>query len=245
MADATKRFAAGAIIFRIGDAADVAYFIVKGKVDVFGPDKKRLGTISENGIVGEMALIDPAPRMATAVASVECECRVITAKTFKQIIDDAPPMANYLLRSLIRTQRHRVGLAREEVEGEAEAASAEVLGRQRSRAESGRIADRRTYPKGTIIFKDGSPGDAVYVVESGTVSIVKANAAGEETVLRRLGPGEVFGERAVIEKTDRAAASIAETMATCEVTPRDTFVQVLAKCPPILNGLIRIYIGMY
>jgi CRP-like cAMP-binding protein len=245
MADATKRFAAGEVIFRIGDAADIAYFIVKGKVDIIGPNKQRLGIVTDNGIFGEMALIDPAPRMATAVASGDCECRVITAKTFRQIIDDAPPLANYLLRSLIRTQRHRVGLSREEVEGEAEAASAEVLGRQRSRHESGRIADRRTYQKGALIFKDGAPGDAVYVIESGNVAIVKTNAAGEETVLRRLGPGEVFGERAVIEKTDRTAAAIAETMTTCEVTPRDAFAQVLQKCPPILNGLIRIYIGMY
>lgn len=245
MNESVTHFKAGDTIFRQGEPGDVAYFILKGRVEIVGPQQRRLATVEENTIIGEMALIDPAPRMASAIALGDCECKVITRKAFEQIIEDAPPLASYLLRSLIRTQRFRAGVDIRKPETLADKAPAAEQTNFRSQKAFTKIFDRRVYPEGGEIFKQGGPGDAVYIIQSGEVEARKKVENGEPVVLRRFGPGEVFGERAVFQKTDRTAGAYAVTPVTCEVVPTDDFAQVLKHCPSILVGLIRIYVGTY
>lgn len=61
---------------------------------------------------------------------------------------------------------------------------------------------------GTAIFREGEPGDAMYIVESGTVELVRA-ARGEPHA--SLGAGECFGEMALLEEQPRFATAIAKT----------------------------------
>lgn len=63
------------------------------------------------------------------------------------------------------------------------------------------------YPKGTVVFKDGEPGKQVFVLQSGRVEITKK--VGElETRLAVLGPGEFFGEMAIISNKPRSATAV-------------------------------------
>jgi CRP/FNR family cyclic AMP-dependent transcriptional regulator len=59
-------------------------------------------------------------------------------------------------------------------------------------------------PAGTIVFRQGDPGQSVYIVRSGEVRVVKA-ANGKYRVVATLGPGEVFGEMAVLTGRPRSA----------------------------------------
>jgi CRP-like cAMP-binding protein len=247
MEQTVKTFKAGETIFRQGEPGDVAYFILKGKVEIVGPQERRLATVEENTIIGEMALIDPAPRMASAVALGDCECRVITGKTFAQIIKEAPPLAAYLLRSLIRTQRQKAGVSsRPDETALADKTQAQEPTKFRSQKAFNKIFDRRVYPEGAEIFKQGGPGDSVYIIQSGEVEArKKPEGDAAPIVLRKFGPGEVFGERAVFQKIERTAGAYAVTPVTCEVVPSDDFTQALKNCPPILVGLLRIYVGTY
>ena len=60
------------------------------------------------------------------------------------------------------------------------------------------IAQERTYPAGARIFSENDMGDGVYVIRDGLVEI--AQVAGDQAtrLLSKFGPGEIFGEMAVI-----------------------------------------------
>src|ERR1700760_1092073 len=59
------------------------------------------------------------------------------------------------------------------------------------------ITRTKQIPAGTDIFLEGSPGDGLYFVKSGLIEI--SGGKTDRRVFSRLGPGEIFGEMAVIE----------------------------------------------
>ena len=69
------------------------------------------------------------------------------------------------------------------------------------------ITLERQFAAGQEIFPEGAPGDGVYFVKSGLVEISAGQA--ERRIISRLGPGEVFGEMAIIEHRPRSAAATA------------------------------------
>lgn len=66
----------------------------------------------------------------------------------------------------------------------------------------------QTYCKGDIVFSQGSTGSYMYVVVSGTVEIRRHNE-GTERKVAEMGPGEIFGELAVVDSEVRMATAIA------------------------------------
>jgi len=64
------------------------------------------------------------------------------------------------------------------------------------------------YKDGQIIFEEGSIGDWIYVIESGSVEISK-KIDGEKVVFIVLGPGEIIGELGFISKMPRSATATA------------------------------------
>lgn len=59
-------------------------------------------------------------------------------------------------------------------------------------------------PAGTIVFRQGDPGQSIYVIRSGEVRVVKS-ANGKHRVVAVLGTGEIFGEMAVLTGRPRSA----------------------------------------
>ncbi len=101
-------FAPGAIIFREGDEGREAYILESGRVAIFrkvGDRAVVLGTVERFGIFGEMALLDPAPRMASAMAESVVTCIVVTKPMVDEMIAHAPAGLTLLMRSLVRTAR--------------------------------------------------------------------------------------------------------------------------------------------
>jgi CRP/FNR family transcriptional regulator, cyclic AMP receptor protein len=70
----------------------------------------------------------------------------------------------------------------------------------------------RDFPAGAVVFEEGDPGSRMYVIQSGEVRIVK-RVGQREITLARLGPGEAFGEMALLEGQPRSATAIVETTA--------------------------------
>lgn len=67
----------------------------------------------------------------------------------------------------------------------------------------------RECARGEILFREGDPGDLMYVLQSGRVRIVKTIANGER-VLATLGPGEFFGEMAILNAKPRTATAVVD-----------------------------------
>jgi CRP/FNR family cyclic AMP-dependent transcriptional regulator len=78
----------------------------------------------------------------------------------------------------------------------------------------------KEFPKGTVLFREGEPGKEMFVLQSGRVAISK-KVRDVEKVLAVLGPGEFFGEMAIISNKPRnASAVVAEDAKLLVIDPK-------------------------
>lgn len=64
----------------------------------------------------------------------------------------------------------------------------------------------RKVAKGEVLFREGEPGDAMYVIQSGKVRLSR-KIRGEDQVVAELGPGEFFGEMSILNGKPRSATA--------------------------------------
>ncbi|HYI01313.1 Crp/Fnr family transcriptional regulator [Hyalangium sp.] len=78
----------------------------------------------------------------------------------------------------------------------------------------------KEFPKGTVLFQEGEPGKDMFVLQSGKISISK-KVRDVEKVLAMLGPGEFFGEMAIISNKPRnATATVMEDAKLLVIDPK-------------------------
>ena len=97
----------------------------------------------------------------------------------------------------------------------------------------------RSYRKNTIIFEEADDGDALYIVEAGQVKAYLSDEQGKEIVLSLLGPGDYFGEMALLDNAPRSAAVITTQESILRVLSGSDFRATLAAHPGIALQLIR------
>jgi CRP-like cAMP-binding protein len=68
----------------------------------------------------------------------------------------------------------------------------------------------RNYPKNSMIILEEEFGDIVFIIVTGTVKITRVNDEGKEVILSLLGPGEIFGEMAILDGEARSANALAQ-----------------------------------
>ena len=88
--------------------------------------------------------------------------------------------------------------------------------------------DTRVFPPGAAIVTQGEAADAAYIITEGTCEVFKGTGAAK-TVLRRLGPGEVFGETAVLTGEPRTASVTALTALTVKVVTQEALERELGQ----------------
>lgn len=82
---------------------------------------------------------------------------------------------------------------------------------------------------GSHVFKRGSPGEALYIILSGDITIL--DERGREVV--RLGPGDSFGELSLLLNTSHRRDATAITDAELVVFPKEAFMAILERNPPL------------
>jgi signal transduction histidine kinase len=96
-------------------------------------------------------------------------------------------------------------------------------------AELASVAELRTYPPGTILCHEGRVEDIFYIIVDGRAEVCKRFEGGDERVLHRPGPGEFFGEIALVQEGPRiATVRTLEPVAVLEIG-RDAFMSVLQR----------------
>jgi len=101
---ATRAVKEGTLIFQEGDKADGLFIIKSGQVAI-RLGNRTLAELTTNNIFGEMALIDDAPRSATAVAVTDVELVPISEKQFLFLVSQTPFFALKVMRVLARRLR--------------------------------------------------------------------------------------------------------------------------------------------
>jgi CRP/FNR family cyclic AMP-dependent transcriptional regulator len=99
-----RDFKAGDVIFKQGDLAQELFVIQSGKVEI-RLGNRVLDTLSQHSIFGEMALIDAAPRSATAVATTDVKLVPVDEKQFLFLVGRTPHFALNVMRVLARRLR--------------------------------------------------------------------------------------------------------------------------------------------
>jgi CRP-like cAMP-binding protein len=101
-------------------------------------------------------------------------------------------------------------------------------------AEIGKLADEVVVKAGKVLAKEGSSGDEFFVIVDGTVEITRN---GEHVT--NLGPGDHFGELAILAEVPRTATATATTPATLLVLGHREFHTLLDDQPGIREMVLR------
>jgi len=100
-------------------------------------------------------------------------------------------------------------------------------------------ANTRTFRKNAILITEGDDTDSLYIIQSGKVRIFMSNPDGKEIILNEQGPGEHFGELALVDDAPRSASVMALEKTQVSIISRQDFREVLGKHPDIAFSLIR------
>jgi CRP/FNR family cyclic AMP-dependent transcriptional regulator len=96
----------------------------------------------------------------------------------------------------------------------------------------------RTYSPGDVIFREGDLGNEMFIIQSGKVKISKQLKDGEKTLVI-LGPGDFFGEMAVIDKDVRSANASAVEDARLIALDEEVFEMHMQSNPKIVKKILK------
>jgi CRP/FNR family transcriptional regulator, cyclic AMP receptor protein len=97
----------------------------------------------------------------------------------------------------------------------------------------------RKYARGESIFLTGDPGVNLCIIESGRVKLTLTSAElGREVALDHLGPGDMFGELALLDGEPRSADAIAIEPTRLLLLSRDDFRGFLMSHPSVAIDLL-------
>src|SRR3954467_626280 len=101
-----------------------------------------------------------------------------------------------------------------------------------------RVSVARSFPAGVRVFHEGDHSDACYLVRSGDLRVTREHSDGRAIALATLGPGDLFGELAMLDGEARSAS--VETLSDSELLalPAADVRRPLAG-PPGISGELR------
>jgi nucleotide-binding universal stress UspA family protein len=100
----------------------------------------------------------------------------------------------------------------------------------------------RTYRDGEVIVREGDAATGCFMIVSGRVEVSQGAASATPMVIATMGPGEVFGEMAVIDEHPRSATVRALEATECVAIRRVDFMEVLRRRPAIAVQLLPVLV---
>ncbi len=97
----------------------------------------------------------------------------------------------------------------------------------------------RRFRRGEVLFHEGDPGDALFIVASGAVKVVVPSEEGGEAILATLRRGDFLGELALLDGAPRSASAIALEVTEALALPREQFRALANTEPAIRDALLE------
>jgi CRP-like cAMP-binding protein/Fe-S-cluster-containing hydrogenase component 2 len=217
--------AASAIVSEHADA-EYLYFLMDGIARVTLHDKDGhevlLGLLGRGDHFGEGPLFGDHFRRASVMAESNCQVLQIPLDELRQHLPDLPVIAT-ALRAIYRERLVYSTLGRV------------PLFSQLSPTERGEIAGllrRVGYARGEAIMRQGEPGDALYLIEDGQVTVEQS-----EHVIAHLDVGDFVGEMSLLSDQPHNATVRAVTPVDVLVLPGAEFHRLLAQQPALARQL--------
>ncbi|MCJ1378019.1 hypothetical protein MMC17_001115 [Xylographa soralifera] len=211
--------AKGIKVISQGDAGDYFYVVEKGSFDIYinevgsvqpGPEGtgRKVTSIGPGGSFGELALMYNAPRAAT-VMSTEAGSLLwyLDRITFRRILMDSA----FARRRMYESFLNEVPLL------------STLTPYERSK-----IADAletQKFPAGSTIIREGDPGEAFYLLESGGAAVYKRETG--QKALTTYKKGDYFGELALLDDKPRAASVVSTEEVKVATLGKEGFLRLL------------------
>jgi len=101
------------------------------------------------------------------------------------------------------------------------------------------IAVEQTYEPGQEIFKEGDPGDALYLVKDGLVEISGLIGQDVRHIFSQAAPGDMFGEMAVLDSKPRSACAVARRATVVYRIPSAEMLRLAERSPALMLNFVR------
>ena len=219
-----KTYPFGETVFHVGDAADAMFVIVSGRARVVGigatGEEVTLALLQTGDVLGITALLSSEPRNASARAADELILLRIARSDFEKVIRRNPaivePFRKYVSSMGLQNFLKQYTAL--------ETLPAHVLRGLVSEFEE------RAVRRGELVVRQGDPGDRFYIVRSGSLQALRKDGAAER-VVGQMGPGEFFGELALLTGAPRAASVVAVTDGQLYSMGKPGFDRALSSSP--------------
>jgi CRP-like cAMP-binding protein len=212
--------------------SDKMYLLVDGEIGLLGKGKV-IGTVRKGEIFGEMASMADMPRSATAVARTPCRVIGLDKGQFQNALRIRPEFALMLMSVMIGRIRDALGRAAPAAAGEKLKESA-VFDKSSLAILARALAQTMVrYERSKTIVTEGQPGVMMYVVVEGKVAV-----SIQGKLVERIGPGGVFGEMALIDRTPRLATVVSETDCGLLAIGRNTLLDLIKASPDFAVSLL-------
>ncbi|MCP5096165.1 MAG: cyclic nucleotide-binding domain-containing protein, partial [Chloroflexi bacterium] len=224
-----------------GEMGTDMFIIGEGAVKVVLEDEHgRELLLNEYGpgkVFGELALLSQQPRAATIVATAPTTLHKLTRHSFMQFLETAESVGPESVADFSQSlrQNYKIELLKR-LDWFAEIAAAEVA----------IIADKlhtQRYTRNDILFHHGESGDTFYIIIRGWVTAFVNSDEGDMITLNQFGPGDVFGEMALLDNKPRSASIMALTPLEVLTLKRNEFLAVLEEHAPIALETLRSLTG--
>jgi CRP-like cAMP-binding protein len=219
----------GQVLFREGDVGDSLYIVAEGEVAVIseGPPRAELSRLLPGAFFGEVALITETPRSATIAAVAPTELLVVSREMVRELVGAHPDM----LRVILRFIRDRL------VERMIRTSPLFMPFDDRDRrALAARFEFLEVEPQ-TELLHQGARPDALHLLLAGRAEVLRdiGDVPGAaRRGLGSLGPGDVFGEMALVGGEVSLATVVTRTKVLALRMPAATFREVIMTHPQIL-----------
>jgi CRP/FNR family cyclic AMP-dependent transcriptional regulator len=97
----------------------------------------------------------------------------------------------------------------------------------------------KTYPKNAFLFSEGDDTDCLYVIDSGKVKAVIIDEQGKEVILSIFGPGDYFGEIALVDGKKRSASIVTREPVRVLILTRKDLRILLARNQDLAMNLLQ------
>jgi len=102
------------------------------------------------------------------------------------------------------------------------------------------VVQERAFDVGQEIFREGDPGDGLYVVSEGSVEISGILSGDQRQVFSQISPGGVFGEMSVIEQLPRSACATARSPTRVLFVSRAEMLSAIERSPLLASALLQL-----
>jgi CRP-like cAMP-binding protein len=238
----TKDVAAGKTLFKENSKAnalllqkDKMYYLLEGEVELSVNDNP-VGLVRAGELFGEMTLITGMPRTATATTKSDCRLIMLDKDQLQAALRTAPEFGLSLMSVMITRLRDMVaqlnsqGGSSNEMLKDSAVFDKKLLNQLAD--ELGHSA-RIRYPAGKVIIQEGQAGVLMYVVLNGTVEIAIQN-----NIVGTIGTGGMFGEMALISRSERLASATAKSDCELLAINRNVFLDMVSAHPKFALSLL-------